>query len=776
MSQGSIRAGAAFVEITLRDDKLLKGLTRATRSMKRFAGSVNAVSNKLLALGTSMAIPMGLAARSVAEFEDELAKANAILGLTDKQAKESKATILDLAAASTFTGTQVASAFSELARGGFNAQKAIAALPRVLTLARAAGADLTETTKGLIRTTNSFGLSMTELPRVVDLLATATVRSAQELEDLLEGFKLAAPLAREAGESIEDVATAISVLANAGIVGSKASTGFARIIKNLSQQGKQAQLDKVFGKDVIKIADGLGEMRKVHEILRDMLDASKDLGSQARLNIFEKAFGRGTAAALNLTTQSIEGMAKAFKDMDGNADDLAKSMLNSFGAVIRSLVNLADRIAVAFVDALDIDPSKAIKRINEFAKEVATAVSVNKELVKSVALAVPKLFALAVALKVAALGVAGLAAVTGLAAFALSGLFSILGTVVSAIIAVGGAIASVATAVGAWPIALAVFTASIPYVLALVVAIELFGDTMKQVAMGVVRLALDIKNAFGSIVSQVTESWGRMNDVASIAGWSEAIKLFPGEFKVVMLKVEAEFLKVMLTIHEGLQSMVNSFINGLIQMQRKVAGVIPGMKQAADVTVKFDLGVNDAKKDIASVEKEAKKAELSAQVAANTAIDAKRNAALVATAKEFGNEIWKSVSQAGKLWDNAVEGTLRSQKAADAKRNKELLAAAMEDQAQRKFDREKGEFDLDKALNIEGLMLRIQGIKDSISSSVLGEQAKGTFNTSAVALRQFGKMISATDSTDKKQLYELKKLNRNLEKEMASTFGSPAGG
>src|SRR5690606_7163127 len=58
----AIRAGAAYIELSTRDSKLVKGLSNASKKLKAFGASVGAMGLKLTAAGGAIVAPlMGMA-------------------------------------------------------------------------------------------------------------------------------------------------------------------------------------------------------------------------------------------------------------------------------------------------------------------------------------------------------------------------------------------------------------------------------------------------------------------------------------------------------------------------------------------------------------------------------------------------------------------------------------------------------------------------------------------------------------------------------------------
>jgi hypothetical protein len=76
-----IRAGAAYVELFVKDSRLVKGLNAAAARLKAFGASIQALGTKLAGLGITLAIPFLGAAKLFADMGDDMAKMSARTGV-----------------------------------------------------------------------------------------------------------------------------------------------------------------------------------------------------------------------------------------------------------------------------------------------------------------------------------------------------------------------------------------------------------------------------------------------------------------------------------------------------------------------------------------------------------------------------------------------------------------------------------------------------------------------------------------------------------------------
>ena len=94
VSARSIRAGAAYVELTVRDSQLVKGLSRARARLKAFSAGVSDLGKKLLGISAIAAAPLALASRVFGGFEDQMAEVRAVTGAERHAALSSGASAL----------------------------------------------------------------------------------------------------------------------------------------------------------------------------------------------------------------------------------------------------------------------------------------------------------------------------------------------------------------------------------------------------------------------------------------------------------------------------------------------------------------------------------------------------------------------------------------------------------------------------------------------------------------------------------------------------------
>lgn len=453
-SSRAIRAGRAFVELFADDSKLVRGLRGASRRLKRWGSQVRAFGAKLAGFSAAALAPVAIATKIFASFGDQMAKVKAITGASGADFEKLNDKAKELGRTTSFTASQVAGAMVELGRAGFKPAAIDASIPGVLALARATDTELPRAAEIAGNALRGFNLDASETGRIADVLTATANNSSQGLEDIGEALKVVAPIAVEAGESLEDTNAAIGILANNAIKGSLAGNSLARAYKNLSTDKTQKELDAVG----VSAVDSEGNLRPLAAIIGDLGDATQNFPSAKKLAIFETLFGRGQAAALKLASSTAEfkDLQAVLKSSSGVAEQTAKTMDDTLGGAFRKLLSAIEGIAIAIGEAVAGSLSNLVERFTAWAGAVTQLIADNKELVAGLI----KWTAIAGAAGIAIVGlglvISSLGTIVGLAgtaftllAGAIGFLLTPIGAVVTAVVGLGAVILTQTEAGGA---------------------------------------------------------------------------------------------------------------------------------------------------------------------------------------------------------------------------------------------------------------------------------------------------------------------------------------
>jgi len=449
-SARGIRAGAAYIELYANDNKLVRGLNRSKKRLKAFGSSVQRIGARLTGIGTGLAAGFAISTRVFAGFDDKMRAVRAVTSATEAQFQSLREEAKRLGRTTSFTAGQVAEAMTELGRAGFKPEAILSSTEAVLALARATSTELPRATEIAGAALRGFALPVDQMARVTDVLTATANGSAQTLEDLFEAMKPVAPIANEAGASIEETAAAIAVLANNGIKGSLAGNALARAYKNLSNESKQAELRK-FG---VEAVDAQGNLRPLADILNELSKATKGLGSAQRLSIFETLFGRGQAAALKLASSAaaFDELQAQIEHSAGLAVKTAEEMDAGIGGSFRKLLSAVEGIAIAIGEAIQKPVRRAADAITKISGWITNLINQNRQLVVTILKLTAVMIGIGLALVVAGVAIVAIGAVFGSLAAIITGVgaaIGVMGTVLAALLSPIGLIAVAVIGIGA---------------------------------------------------------------------------------------------------------------------------------------------------------------------------------------------------------------------------------------------------------------------------------------------------------------------------------------
>ena len=413
MSIGStIRAGAAYVEVTAETSKLQRNLTSAQAQLQAFGRTCTNVGKDLLMFSGAMALPLVMAAKSFAGFDDSMRLVQAVTQATDNDFKALTVTSQRLGRETSYTAQQVADAMVSLGRMGFSPKEIQAAIADVLNLARATGTELAEAGDIAANSMRIFGLEADKMGDAADVLMVTANSSAQTLIDLFEALKMGGPQAAAAGESIRETCASLAILANLGIKGSLAGTALRKSFSQFAKVKIQDQLRAVG----VETLDANGNLRKMAEIMRDIAKVMQTMPTAEKLAFAEDIFDiRGSLAGLTLTanTEELDVMIAKLMDVEGVAADTAKKMDAGLGGSFRLLLSAAEGALNAIAAAMNSTLQPIINKVTDVINVFTQWIEQNQGLVTAFAVVVAGAATLGVAL--IAVGIAAKGVSAGLA-------------------------------------------------------------------------------------------------------------------------------------------------------------------------------------------------------------------------------------------------------------------------------------------------------------------------------------------------------------------------
>ena len=228
------RFGSAFAEAAA-------GATGVKAAVAGMAAGFIAAGPAIAVFAADMAIDfVKSSVEAASAFEKEMLRVQAVTQATVDEMEHMKEVALDLGATTEWTAQQSAEAFTAFGMAGFSVEEAIATVPVSLDLATASMTDMITTSRVLANVIRAFNLDVTKASHVGDVLTSTFTGSFSTIEDLMNTFKMAAPMAKAVGWTFEEVAAAAGKLGDAGIKGTLAGTGLRQAITKMLKPTAEA--------------------------------------------------------------------------------------------------------------------------------------------------------------------------------------------------------------------------------------------------------------------------------------------------------------------------------------------------------------------------------------------------------------------------------------------------------------------------------------------------------------------------------------------------------
>lgn len=283
--------------------------------------SINGLGTKLTLGLTTPIVTTGIAAiKKGNDFEAQMSRVKAISGATESEFEKLSNQAVKLGADTSYSATEVAEGMENLASAGFTVNEITAAMPGMLNLAASSGEDLANSADIAASTLRGFGLAASQSGHVADVLAQNAAKTNAAVADTGLAMKYIAPVAKNAGWSLESVTAAIGEMADSGIKGEQAGTTLRGALTNLMDPSKeQAKAMSSLG---FSAYDAHGKMKPLSQIIGELSQKTKSLSDQQRDQKIATIMG----------TDALSGMQVLLKDGKSNLDNLTASLVHSDGA------------------------------------------------------------------------------------------------------------------------------------------------------------------------------------------------------------------------------------------------------------------------------------------------------------------------------------------------------------------------------------------------------------------------------------------------------------
>ncbi|MDM2856515.1 phage tail tape measure protein [Citrobacter sp. Cpo071] len=350
------RQREALAKVSAQQAKLsrVKERYQAGKSLAGNAAAAGAAGVGIATAGAMAGVKLLMPGYEFAQKNSEL---QAVLGV-DKQSPEMQALrkqarqLGDNTAAS---ADDAAGAQIIIAKSGGDAAAIQAATPVTLNMALSNRRTMEENAALLTGMKSAFQLSNDKVAHIGDVLSMTMNKTAADFDGMSDALTYAAPVAKNAGVSIEETAAMVGALHDSKITGSMAGTGSRAVMSRLqAPTGKAYDAIKELG---VKTSDSKGNTRPIFSILKEMQRSfeKNNLGTGQRAEYMKTIFGEeaSSAAAVLMTAAStgkLDKLTAAFKVSDGKTEELVKVMQDNLGGDFKEFQSAYEAVGTDLFD------------------------------------------------------------------------------------------------------------------------------------------------------------------------------------------------------------------------------------------------------------------------------------------------------------------------------------------------------------------------------------------------------------------------------------------
>lgn len=386
------RQREALARVSAQQAKLSAVKSRYESGQKLAAGARN-VGVAGVGVATAGVVAGGAVLKPGFDFSLKNSELQAVLGL-DKESPEMKAlkgqarTLGDNTAAS---ADDAAAAQIIVAKSGADKDGILAQTPAILNMSLANKETMEDNAKLLIGTKSAFGLADDKATHIADVISMTMNKSQATFAGLSDSLTYVAPVAKNAGVSLEETAAMIGALHDNNITGSMAGTGSRAVLSRLqAPTGKAYDAIKELG---VKTMDNKGNTRPIFSILKEMQASfeKNNLGTGQRSEYMKAIFGEEASSSASVlmaaaASGKLDNLTRLIKSSDGKTEELVKVMQDNLGGDFKEFQSAYEAVGTDLYDQQEESLRKLTQTATKYVLQLDGWIQKNKGLAQTIGL------------------------------------------------------------------------------------------------------------------------------------------------------------------------------------------------------------------------------------------------------------------------------------------------------------------------------------------------------------------------------------------------------
>ena len=370
-------AGSLWFETGFKTGPLQTGLGVLTGNLMTSAvGSLKNLAGAAINVGASFEAGMS-EVQAISQIDTATAAGAAAMDQLTAKAKEMGAT-------TKFSATEASEAMKYMAMAGWKTEDMLAGIDGIMNLAAASGESLGTVSDIVTDDLTAFGYSAKDASHFADVLAAASSNANTNVSLMGETFKYVGPVAGSLNYSIEDMAIATGLMANASIKGSMAGTAMRTMLTNLVKPSDQtaAAMEKLH----ISMTDENGNMKSMQDLLINLRTSFSGLSEAEKAQYAATIAGQrgmsGLLAIVNASDEDFNKLTTAIYSSDGAATTMADTMQNNLTGKVTILKSALEGLGISVFEKFSPTLTSSVEGVTNAINSINDDVQ-NGELGKS---------------------------------------------------------------------------------------------------------------------------------------------------------------------------------------------------------------------------------------------------------------------------------------------------------------------------------------------------------------------------------------------------------
>jgi TP901 family phage tail tape measure protein len=343
---------------------------RTQRTLRRMQGRLQAAGSSMANFRTAVgAAGAGLALKGLlstaVDFEAALNQVEAVTQATTGQMVLLRKQAKDLGRTTQFSASQAAGAMNFLGMAGLKTNQILEVMPGMLDLAAAGNLQLADAADISTNILAAYQLPLSQIGHLSDVLAFSAANANTNVYEMAGAMRNVAATANLAGVGVEETASMLMILANAGIKGEEAGTQVMNAIRALTAMAPKTQ--KALGKLKINpktLLDSQGKIKDLTGIIDQLGKRGATLGELFK--IFDIRGAKAMAVLKASGGKALRTFTKQLENADGTAQRMAKTLMKGAPGAIKRFKSVWESVVLFMASTILPTFTKLVERISGF--------------------------------------------------------------------------------------------------------------------------------------------------------------------------------------------------------------------------------------------------------------------------------------------------------------------------------------------------------------------------------------------------------------------------